>query len=78
MLDMYSKDIIKDVKHGMTKINEKSNVIKNYRVTQPKICQSCINSTEGKRGSGQLECKAFDGTEVHNYGTCPEWRERRG
>ncbi len=57
--------------------------IKGFKIIQPKICQSCINSREGfagkGKGLGDLECKLFDDViDVHPYGTCPEWQERRG
>ena len=49
--------------------------IDGYRITHPQICQSCGYSKKGKRGFGQLECKAHKDRDVDNYGTCPKWKK---
>lgn len=54
------------------------NNIDGYKLTHPEICQSCGYSTRGKRGFGQLVCKAYDNAEVDNYGTCPRWKKVYG
>lgn len=52
--------------------------IDGYRITHPQICQSCGYSKKGKRGFGQLECKAHKDRDVDNYGTCPKWKKVYG
>ena len=48
--------------------------IPGYTIIEPRICQSCINS---KRMAEICTAYKVD-VEVHPYGTCPKWRERRG
>lgn len=44
-------------------------------ITEPHICQSCISFDN--RNNSEYYCNTYD-VEVHPYGSCPKWRERRG
>jgi len=51
--------------------------IPGYTIAEPEICQSCINFDTRQRYGDAEFCGIFN-VDVHPYGSCPKWRERRG